>query len=81
MRTTLNIDEDVLSAAKEIAKRERKSTGKFMSEVVRDALRKRATRASKRGRAREFHGFRPIPAGGEVVTNELVDQLRDELGI
>lgn len=79
MRTTLNIDEDVLSAAKEIAKRERKSTGKFMSEVVRDALRKRATRASKRGR--EFHGFRPIPAGGEVVTNELVDQLRDELGI
>lgn len=28
-----------------------------------------------------FHGFRPIPAGGKVVTNELVDELRDEFGI
>ena len=28
-----------------------------------------------------FHGFRPIPAGGKVVTNELVDGLRDEFGI
>ena len=79
MRTTLNIDEDVLIAAKEIAKKERKST--LMSELMRDALQKRANRAGKGGHAREFHGFRPIPAGGTVVTNELVDQLRDELGI
>lgn len=26
-------------------------------------------------------GFRPIPPGGKVVTNEMVDELRDELGI
>ena len=79
MRTTLNIDEDVLTAAKELARRERKSTGEFVSELMRDALRKRATRTTRRGR--EFHGFRPIPAGGAIVTNDLVDELRDELGI
>ena len=26
------------------------------------------------------YGFRPIRAGGTVVTNELVNELRDELG-
>ena len=28
-----------------------------------------------------LHGFRPIPPGGKVVTNEMVDELRDELAI
>ena len=27
------------------------------------------------------YGFDPIPAGGATVTNELVDELREELGI
>ena len=81
VRTTLDIDEDVLAAAKEIAKSERKSTGKFISELIRDALRERLTHGIKPERGREFHGFRPIPAGGAVVSNELVDELRNEQGI
>jgi len=81
MRTTLNIDDDVLAAAKEIAQRERKSTGRFMSDLMRDALERRASLAGRRRRGRETFGFRPIPAGGNVVTNELVNELRDELGI
>ncbi len=28
-----------------------------------------------------FYGFRPIPAGGSSVTNELVNELREKLGI
>ena len=27
-----------------------------------------------------LYGFRPIPAGGRAVTNELVNELREELG-
>ena len=27
------------------------------------------------------HGFRPFPSRGKVVTNEQVDQLRDEEGV
>ncbi len=81
MRTTLDIDDDVLSAAKELAKRERKTAGKFMSELMREALRKRAAGTIAGRPSREFYGFRPIPAGGEVVTNELVNELRDELAV
>ena len=28
-----------------------------------------------------FYGFDPIPADGVTVTNELVNELREELGI
>ena len=30
---------------------------------------------------RDLHGFRPIPAGGNLVTNDQVNDLREELGI
>ncbi|MCY3817919.1 MAG: CopG family transcriptional regulator [Gammaproteobacteria bacterium] len=43
MRTTLDIDDDVLVAAKELARRECKTAGKFMSDLMREALRNRAT--------------------------------------
>ena len=29
---------------------------------------------------KDLYGFRPIPAGGTEVTNELVNELREELG-
>ena len=31
--------------------------------------------------ARDIYGFSPIPAGGIPVTNELVNELRQDLGI
>ena len=75
MRTTPNIDEDVLDAAKELARRQRKAA----SELMREALRNRAMRNSTTSRGR--HGFRPIPAGQSPVANELVNDIRDELGV
>ena len=81
MRTTLNIDDDVLVAAKELARRERKTAGEFVSELMREALRARANPSAAGRSKRNLYGFEPIPAGGAVVTNELVDQLREELGI
>ena len=38
MRTTLNIDDDILAAAKELARRKRTTTGKFVSDVMREIL-------------------------------------------
>ena len=29
----------------------------------------------------ERYGIKPIPAGGNPVTNEMVNQLREEMGI
>lgn len=80
MRTTLDIDNDVLAAARELAKRERKTAGKFVSELMREALHSRTSRSTAEN-SREQYGFRPIPAGGDVVTNALVNELREELGI
>ena len=79
MRTTLDIDEDVLAATKEIAKRQRKPAGKLASELMREALQLRAGHTLPKSSG--LHGFRPIPSGRVPVTNELVNKLRDELGI
>lgn len=79
VRTTLDIDEDVLATTKEIAKRQRKPTGKRASELLREALQTRAGRTLPKSSGR--HGFRPIPAGGVPVSNELVNKMRDGLGI
>ena len=80
MRTTLDIDDDVLSAAKAIAARERKPVGQFVSELLRGALSARGGEAPA-GPPRERYGFRPIPAGGAVVTDEAVNEIRDDLGV
>ena len=82
MRTTLNIDDDVLIAAKELARRERTTAGRLVSTLLREALRARADPAATGGAPeRDIYGFKPIPAGGAVVTNALVDELREELGV
>ena len=81
MRTTLNIDDDVLQTAKELARRERKTVSQCVSELMREALGQRAIDATQRGTGRDLYGFQPIRAGGKVVTDELVTELRDELGV
>ncbi|MBS05262.1 MAG: antitoxin [Gammaproteobacteria bacterium] len=74
MRTTLDIDEDVLLAVKALAKRESVSAGKAASNLIRLALTSRHQHVAK---SRPRHGFRPIPRHDQgVVTNELIDALR-----
>ena len=77
MRTTLDIDEDVLRAAKERARREHKTAGQVVSELVRQALLAPAGGAVHR-EAPALHGFRPFPAKGAIVTNERIDALRPD---
>ena len=81
MRTTLDIDDDLLAAAKEVAKRERRTAGQIVSALMREALHARASLPAAGTSRRDLYGFRPIPAGGAVVTNELVEKLREELEI
>ncbi len=77
MRTTLDIDGDVLRAVKELARREKKTAGEMISELVRRTLG-----ASPVGPAakvpRAVHGFRPFPRRGGIVTNEVIDKLRED---
>jgi hypothetical protein len=77
MRTTLDIDDDVLQAAKDVARREKKTAGKVLSELARKALG--ALPAVTGGKAaKPLHGFRPFPKRGGIVTNELINKLRDD---
>ena len=83
MRTTLDIDDDLLLAAKEIARRERITAGHAVSRMLRQSLTGAAAQAPA-GRAGHAGGagFVPVAAGpGVVVTSEQVERLREAEGI
>jgi hypothetical protein len=74
VRTTLDIDEDVLQAAKEIAAGKRTTAGKVLSDLARRAL------APARA-ARTRNGVPVLPrrpAGAPRPTMKQVNELRDE---
>ncbi|MPZ51644.1 MAG: antitoxin [Acidimicrobiia bacterium] len=76
MRTTLSIDEDVLLAIKERARREKRSAGAVLSELAREALTRRSRDNANTTDSR--YGFMPLPHRGPPVTNILIDQLRED---
>ena len=78
MRTTLTLDDDVLIAVKERARRENRTAGEVLSDLARQALTGGAPVTSRRRRGR--HGFDPLPHRGPPVTNTLIDQLREDEG-
>lgn len=75
MRTTIDVEDDVLLAAKEIARQRKKSVGKVLSELAREAL-------TQKGQIEEQDGLPlfPIRPNARPVTMELVNRLRDEDG-
>ena len=93
MRTTLDIADDVLFAAKELARREKKSLGQIISDLARRAFAQASTpgvanvatpNASLANLASEqlaVYGIHPLPARGALISNELVDRLRDKEGL
>jgi hypothetical protein len=78
MRTTLNIADDVLQAARELARREKKTAGEVISELVRKALAGASQREDEQETEVEVLGFRPFPRRGAIVTDEHIDRLRDD---
>ncbi len=78
MRTTIDIDDDVLLAAKDLARRQRRTAGEVVSELARLGLN--ASRTSVGESTPPRYGFTPKPASGAVVTNAQIDALRDAAG-
>jgi hypothetical protein len=81
MRTTLDIDDDLLLATKEIARRNGQTAGQVVSELLRRALTQSVVNFSGVREPKASYGFRPFPAGDRVVSNTDVDKLRDDEGI
>ena len=75
MRTTLVIDDDILSAAKEMAAIEKKSVGEVISSLARRAL----APAESKVKTRNGVPLLKVRKGARRVTSELVHQLREEL--
>jgi hypothetical protein len=76
MRTTLDIEDDVLLAAKELAKLEGRTAGEVLSTLARKGL---AAGAPKKFSLRE--GVPVFPSRGEIITSEKVREIMDKEGI
>lgn len=74
VRTTLDIDEDVLQAAKELAAQRETTAGKILSELARTALQP----SSKSAPVRHCVPLLSPRPGEKPVTNEVVSRLREE---
>jgi hypothetical protein len=74
MRTTLDIDDDVLRAAKELAAAQKSTAGQVISDLVRQAL----TRSIDVERLPVRNGFPVLPSTGKVITVEFIDKLLQE---
>lgn len=71
VRTTLDLDHDILTAAKELAELRGTTAGRVISELVRQSLRRKAS-------ASDRNGVPLLPRrNGPLVTMTLVNELRD----
>ncbi len=83
MRTTIDIDDDVLAAAKDIARAE----GKTMSQVISELARKALTQPMDVGfaEAQAAFGATDWPTfpdrGGPPVATELIRRIENELDL
>jgi hypothetical protein len=72
MRTTLNIDDDIVAAARELAAAERRPLGAVISQLARQGLTPARV---------ESDGGLPVirvPAGTPAITPEMVRRALDE---
>jgi hypothetical protein len=73
VRTTLDIDDDILQAVKELAEQERSTAGRVISKLARKALA-----PEQRGDVRNGVPLLPPRTGEDVVTADEVQRLRDD---
>jgi hypothetical protein len=74
MRTTLAIDDDVLAAAKSIARHRGKTVGEVLSDLARKSLHPTGDRTERNGVP-----LLPVRDPNALVTLDFVNALRDEL--
>ncbi len=74
VRTTLAIDDDVLAAAKAIARQRNRTVGQVVSELARQSLHPPAASSERNGIP-----LLPVRNRDAVVTLDVVNALRDEV--
>ena len=78
MRTTLDIEDDVLEAAKALGRQSGRTAGAVLSELARRALTT-ASRTARRSKQVQngVGGFVPFASRGGIITSEQIDRLRE----
>ena len=72
VRTTLNIDDDVMAAARSLAAQRQEAVGKVVSDLARQALTRRVHVEHRSGVP-----LLPVEPGSRPVTMEMVNDMRD----
>jgi len=88
MRTTLDLDEDILAAAKSLAKAGRTTAGRIISDTMRRAIQLGLTDPSQTAPTKSLameppavYGFLPLTTPGQhIVTSDMVRAIRDDIG-
>ena len=81
MRTTINLAEDALIAARNIAQREKLSLGDAVSELIRRGTAAAGPGLQKQPRAALRGRFALLPARDEVLTPQRVRELMEREGV
>jgi hypothetical protein len=74
VRTTLDIEDDVLQTVKELAENRGSTAGKVLSDLARQALAPRRVAKTRNG----VPLIPRRPAGSKLPTLRVVNRLRDE---
>lgn len=72
----MNLDDDVLLAVQERAKREKRPAGQVLSDLARQALTQ--PHGPNEDHERSHHGFQALPRRGSAISNALIDRLRED---
>ena len=78
MRTTLDIEDDILLAAKDLARQRGTTAGRVLSELARRGLTARPSSAARR---KTRSGVPLIRSRGDVVTVEKIEEIADHEGV
>ncbi len=87
MRTTLDLDDDVLAAAKALAKAGQTTAGRIISDTMRLAIQRGLAHPNSAASGvmapqepQAVHGFKSLTLPGQqIVTPDMVRAIRDEL--
>lgn len=77
MRTTVNLTEDALIAARNVAQRDRLSLGEAISELIRRGVAAGGAASTMRERAPLRGRFALLPCRDEVITPQHVRDLSE----
>jgi hypothetical protein len=74
MRTTVELEDDVMRIVKGLAREKKQTLGRVLSNLVREAL------APEVSQARVRNGFHllEVTQPGIVITNDLIDRIKEE---